>query len=137
MRGKRVLMVMAALVVLCGARFAAADDPLTKEEGKLEHKEIIGQVMGVSAYGISLEYRKSARGSYEMLLPFDEKTRLDRIASLKQLKVGDTVKVEYDQRVKEDEKGKRQLLMTIATRVTFVKPAQAEEGLSSNEQVPQ
>lgn len=103
-------------------------------EEKVESKEVTGEVASVSASAISIEYSKTKQGSYEMLLPVGKETRLERLKSLVELKARDTVRVRYEQTYKEDDKGERIVLKTLATQISLVRPAPEEGALVSREQ---
>lgn len=121
------LLVCAMAAGMSSAALAAepgASVPHEKEEGKVEYGEVTGTVSAVSKQGVAVEYSRTKQGSYEMFLPIAEGIRLSRIQSLTDVKPGDTVKVGYQQTVKEDGKGKRVVLKTVATELTFLKPAQ-------------
>jgi hypothetical protein len=126
--------VGAALLVMLGAlgpsTFAYAD--ASQREVKIRRKEVTGDVTYVTKRAISLEYSKSAETSFEMLLPVNENTRLERVKSLSELKPGDRIKVQYQQEYKEkDEEGNPIVLNTVATNVALLKHAATQGTLRS------
>ncbi len=102
-----------------------------KEEEPLfvDTKKVTGTVSGISKRSIGVEYEQTAGSSMEMLLPFSEGMKLDRIKSLSQLAQGDTIEVLFQQTYRKDPEGNRVILKTEAKKITFVKKKPA--GLTS------
>ncbi len=105
-------------------------------------KEVTGEVSGIADDSISIIYKeeKAAGVEYEILLPIDQGTKVERIKDLNQIKVGDTVTVEYADTVETDAEGK-EITKRISKVIKFVRPAPqaapevtpTEEGLVSGE----
>ena len=100
---------------------AAARNEVTK----VETKEVTGEVSGVSKDFIAIVYKKddASHASYEVALPIQGTPILQHISNVKQIKVGDTITVQYDEMIKTDEKGKNAVVGRNAKTITFVSPA--------------
>ena len=109
--------------------FAVSED---KTDEKMEYKTVTGAVVFVNGQSIGVEYSRTAKGSYEMILPVSQETQLDHLISLSEIKVGDTIAAKYRQTYKENDKGERIVLNTTATTIALVRRA-PEQALSSRE----
>jgi len=100
---------------------ASARDEVTK----VETKEVTGEVGGISKDFIAVVYKKddASHASYEVALPIQGTPILQHISNLKQIKVGDTVTVQYDEMIKTDENGKNAVVGRNAKSITFISPA--------------
>ena len=125
--GRRVFGAVAALVLGsgAGATFAETSSPAgVGAEGTVVSKEVTGDVVYVGKRAISVEVSRTTASSTEMLLPVNEETTLELLRSFAELKRGDTVRVRYDQTVKENiDGGDPLILKTVATTVTLVRRA--------------
>ena len=106
---------------------------ITQEDVQYQQGEVTGAVTAVSKQGIAVEYSRTASSSSEMFLPMGDNVRLERVASLNQIKPGDTVKVRFEQRVREDAKGKKILLGTTATEIAMMRRTPEEGSMISKE----
>ncbi len=104
------------------------------EKAKRESLSLTGEVTAASASGLAVQFGSTAEGGKEIYLPADQKTKLTRLSSLAQLKPGDTVKVDYERRYEEPEKGKKIFLGAVATGVTLLSQAPAQGSLVSSEE---
>lgn len=113
----------------------AKDNQKEKEKTKIttRQKEVQGEVVSISKDYISVLYnRDSKKGiEYEMLLPIDENTKLERIKNIKELNVGDTINIEYEEESIIPDKGEVKASRK-AKLVSFVAPA--PKGLVSMEE---
>ena len=122
MAGAWACTVLLAILVGTAARPGAGWAAETKET--VVSKEVTGDITYVGKRSISVETGRTGSASQEMLLPVSADTKFDLLRSLGELKRGDTVRVKYDQTLKEKELGKEpSLLKTIATKVTLVRRA--------------
>lgn len=121
------------VVVILSFMFAALPvHAETSTPEKLAYKEATGTVVHVGKQAISVEYLVTKEGSYEMLLPVGQETKLKHVRSFDELKRGDTVRVKYEQVYREGEKGERVILKTTATEIALVRSA-PRGGLTSRE----
>jgi hypothetical protein len=152
-KGKGVLKIALAAVMLLfitGFVFAAevaateADGGTKAERHKGRMKlsdtmeEVKGTVSGIGANYIAVSYAADAAtgAEYEMLLQFDKKEiKLEHRTNLKDIEVGDTVRVQYQKVVEKDEQG-REVQSMKAKTIFFIKPAQNVEELRSGEPLP-
>lgn len=122
------------LVIPAGAAqvpVSAMGEP--QEDVQVRSGEITGTVSAVSKQGIAVEYARTSHSSSEMFLPVGDKVRLERVGALNQIKPGDTVKVRFEQTVKEDDKGKKIVLGTTATEIAMMRRAPEEGSMLSKE----
>jgi hypothetical protein len=110
---------------------AKAESLPVAEEAQVSVKAVTGEVTSINRQAISVEYSKTSEGSYEMLLPITKDTRLERVQSLTELKAGDTVTVDYEQRYKAGDHGERIVLGTVAKRIALMRRAPPEGSLVS------
>lgn len=101
-------------------------------EESVAYDEVRGQVTSVTKRAISVEYAQKNNASYEMLLPFTQDIRLSHLRNLSELKPGDTVKVRYTQTYRENDKGEKVILNTVATDLALIRRAPTS-GFSSRE----
>ena len=111
---------------------SASAGPSELEE-RLEHKKVTGELVTVTKQAISVEYSRTAKASYEMLLPITQDTKLVKVRSLDELQPGDTVKVQYEQTYREGEDGERIVLKTVATEIALVRQAPKQALISKEE----
>ena len=111
----------AALGLAVAAAMPAASALEEMDHSEVAAKSISGQVIFISSRAISVEYDSTETSSKETLLPINDKTALDHLRSVKELKRGDLVRVEFEQTFREDASGQRVVLGTVATRVALVK----------------
>lgn len=132
-RGGRPLLI--PFLILLGFSMSLGISLAQEAEGtRVESKEVTGTVSAVSKQGIAVEYSQTSAGSYEMFLPFASQVTLQRMASVDQLKVGDTVKVRYQKTIKENPKGQPVVLKTLATEISLIQRAPESPALASKEQ---
>lgn len=124
-------MLVAIFPVFLSAPLAQAE--LSETDEKVAYDVVTGTVGSVSKQAISVEYSRTKTGSYEMLLPLTEETRLEHLKSLDELKTGDTIRARYQQTYREGDKGERIILKTAATEIALIRRA-PEQALSSREE---
>ena len=103
----------------------AADDSST-EDTKVIAKTVTGEISGVSPTGIAVEYSLVSSSSSEMFVPIDGKTRVEGVKSVRELQMGDTVKVDCQQTLRKGTDGKPVLLKTVASAIALVKRVSSE-----------
>jgi len=97
-------------------------------------KTVSGEVSGISPNFIAIIYGQDKKTSYEMALPIDKNTKVERKDSLKEIGAGDTVSVKYEEitqaHKEKTQKGKEKevtkTLGRLAKVITFVKAAPKE-----------
>ena len=129
-------LVVLAVSMLLWMPNSTADEPShKKDEGITITQEVTGTVVAMTKQSISVEYAKTD-ASYELLLPFGNNLQLEHLKSLSELKQGDTVSVQYQQTYKDHDKGEREILKTVATRLTLVRSATPQAALNSRARAP-
>ena len=129
---KGVIIVLSALAVLgIGSTvYAQADKNILNTTQEL--KEVQGEVTWIGQGKIAVVYNRDEKAEYEMLLPYDNSVSIKNKRKMSDIKAGDTVKIEYEEKVIEYKDRKEGKLK--ATAVTFIKPAAAP--LTSSELTP-
>jgi ribosomal protein S17 len=109
------------------------DEPKGKTKITTSRKEIQGEVVSISKKYIAVVYARDSKKNeeYEILLPIDEDTKVERMNSLKDLKIGDTVDITFEEENVAVEKGEGKTSRK-AKVVSFVAPAL--KGLVSEEE---
>ena len=138
-RAAEILLICAMVAGVSTVAFAveqpgAPDDSRQEQKPKVAVTRVTGEVTAASSAGIAVQFSSTAEGAQEIYLPLDEKTKFQRFLHPSQLKAGDTVQVVYEQQYKEPEKGKRVFLGAVATEVTLLRQAPAQEALVSKEE---
>jgi hypothetical protein len=105
-----------------------------KEQETVVSKIVTGEVVWVGKWALSIEVNRTEESSTDMLIPYDKKTKLERLKELAQLRRGDTVQIECEQRYTKDEKGEPVLSGTMAKKVSLVRQA-VSGALQSNQAV--
>ena len=121
---------------MIGAAMATAytaDGMTTASDEKVEEKTLTGDIVSVNSRQISVEYAKTATQAEEMLFSLDKDVDVEGPKTLKQLVAGDRVQVLYRQTYREDEKGQRVILKTLAKDITLLRSATAEGALRSED----
>ena len=130
LRPFRFWLVMLLLIGGIGVGTCAADGPTAapkakaaeeQEEGIVTMSSVTGTIVTMTKRAISVEYEATGDQTSEMLLPFASNVAVERVQSLKELKPGDTVKVDYRQRSLDDADGTHRILKTVATTITLVR----------------
>jgi len=135
------LKITLLLVLVLGLRVVLAEEEGTQAVKKnVTIKAVSGEVSGISSNFIAILYGQDKKTSYEIGLAIDKETRVERKFSLKQIAVGDTVSVEYEettQTIKEKtEKGQEKDVVRVLSRlakvITFIR--EPAVGLRSSEE---
>ena len=124
------------LVLSCGLWMSAANAATDEVAQELvEYKTVQGQVSGVSATFVAVEYDRDAKSGevFEMAFPVDDAAKLERIKRLQELKLGDTVLIEYRETMLKDEQGEYAPAKRVATKIALLRTAPAEALSSSGE----
>ncbi|MFH0839268.1 MAG: hypothetical protein V1893_03690 [Candidatus Omnitrophota bacterium] len=118
---KIVKVVLAAVLVLCLAETVQAQE----EKAKAEKRKgaIEGEISAISNKYISIVYKKEKDAEYEMLLPIDKDIEIIHKKSLDEMKVGDTVYIEYEDEVITDTAEEGQAMKRKAKVISFMSPA--------------
>jgi len=72
-------------------------------------KEVAGRVSGISKNYIAIAYGsdEATHTEYEMLIPLDKSLNLTHVKTLDQIKVGDTVSIQFDETVETTIEGEK------------------------------
>ncbi len=107
--------------------------PAAVDEAKVMVKTVVGKVVSMTKRTLSVEYEMKASAKEveydEMLLPFGTEMTLERISSMKELKPGDLVSVQYRQHYRVGEDGQPVILNTEIASLALMKSG--AEGLRS------
>lgn len=117
-------LVMVLVLGLAGTGFAQK----SKQEAKVTSKtgEIEGEISAMGKNYIAIVYKREKDTEYEMLLPMDsKKVKIERKKDLSELKIGDIVRIKYEDTTIEDSE-KKQTMERKAIVISFVKPAPAK-----------
>lgn len=98
-----------------------------KEEKKITKRttnEVSGEISAIGKDFIAIIYKRdeSKGAEYEMLVPIDTDTKLERRKSLSELNIGDTVRIQCEDITLEDASGEQKMERK-AKLVSFVSPA--------------
>lgn len=87
-------------------------------------KEVSGEISAIGKDYISIIYKRDEKKGteYEMLVPIDTSTKLERKKSLSELNIGDTVKIQCEDMTLEDTSGEKKMERK-AKVISFVSPA--------------
>ena len=119
----RIFKIILA-VIFCTCLFTAAGAQERKPRKVAETKKTLqGEVVYLSKDYISIVYSRANGIENEILLPIDKNLKLEHLRSLANLKVGDTVAVEFMETTEQDQQGSRKKIRA-GTVVTFIRPAQ-------------
>lgn len=129
------VMALVFGVTVCGeaatvpaVRPAPAEAKLDeKKDEKVEVKELSGRIVAITKRSMSIEFDRPVNGADEALMPIDAKTKVERVKSLAELQRGDTIRVQYEQTYREDDKGERIILKTIARKIALIRSAPRDE----------
>ncbi|MBU1087048.1 MAG: hypothetical protein KKD05_05965 [Candidatus Omnitrophica bacterium] len=119
-----LFIAVVALLLNIGLNASArAENEITAGKKNIASKEIQGIVSGIGYGSISIVYKSDAQAgtAEEILLPLDELEEIIHKQNIKQINVGDTVSVQYNETTQETEKGPT--LLRKAKVINFIKPA--------------
>jgi hypothetical protein len=125
-------------VVLCCVSFLPFGYVHAADEGKGQRsvagKVVEGEISGLGKDYISIIYKKDAEkgAEYEILLPLDDEVQLVHKKSIKDLRVGDRVNIEFDEVTESRDSGEKVTFK--CKKLSFVKPAdkKSEDTVSLN-----
>lgn len=120
---RRITCLWAVIgLLLMFSTAVGAGEAAEEEDVVVVVKEISGEVTVVGPSFIAVVYERDAKKGieYEMALPIDKDIELVRKRNLDEIRVGDTVRVKYE----ETQKGER--ITRRAKVITFVKPAKTK-----------
>jgi len=108
--------------------------PAMEDDAKVELKTVMGTVSGIGSGFIAVEFQRDEKrgASLEMALPVEPQAKFQSVASLKSLKLGDTVMVEYQETTSKDSRGDSTRVKRAATAITLIKRAPAPEVAGSS-----
>jgi hypothetical protein len=120
-RGGMLILKGLALLACAWAASAAAatEQAAPAEDLQYIQKEVTGNISYVGKRAISVELDPQT----EMLLPVSPQTKLERLGSLAELKLGDRVTVVYRQGYKKADQGEMTLMETVALHVALMRRA--------------
>jgi hypothetical protein len=120
----RNLLLVGLLAVVClYVSPAQAQSEVSNGQKDIASKEIQGTVSGIGYGSISVEYQTDAQKgtAEEMLFPLDEMEQIIHKQDIKQINVGDTVSIQYDETTQQTENGSQ--IFRKAKVINFIKPA--------------
>jgi hypothetical protein len=123
-QNKLFISVLILILSLClNAVLVCAQDEVISEQKNLAKKEVQGEVSGIGYGSISIVYQRDIEKgtAEEILLPVDEVEQIIHKQNIKQINVGDTVSIQYDEITQETENGPN--ILRKAKVITFIKPA--------------
>ena len=121
-------MVLVLFLFLISTAAAADKKEALKEQPTISTnaQEVQGTITWISKNKIAIAYQQDQGTEYEILLPFDGNTiKLEHKNKLAELKVGDTVKVQYDEEAIEYPDGKKEGKLK-AKVISFISPKAAK-----------
>ena len=80
-----------------------------------------GAVAGKTSRNLSLQYKQEGNNFFEMVVPFDEKMTLVGYKNIKEIKVGDEIRVDLKDFYSTDENNQEIRTDRAATKITLVK----------------
>ena len=98
---------------------------MPKQEASKEEtasKSLTGEVAGISPSFIAVTYGQDSETSYEMAFNLDAKVKIMGAKELKEILMGDTVSVSYDEKFQKDEKGNVRINGRQVNVITLVRP---------------
>lgn len=125
MRHFIIAILCAAAALLPALSFAAAEKPALPHE-ETASKSVSGIVSGVSANFIAVEYGTAEKGggaALEMAFNIGKSVAIENKKSIKDIVLGDTVEVNYNEITKFDGEGKKIGVRREAKKVAFLRPA--------------
>ena len=127
--------ILLALPALKAAETVAAPQaaaPAPADNSLSRIKEVRGKVIARTRYNLSVETEIRGTQSFEILLPFDEKTQLRGYRDTSEIKRGDTITAKYQQKYVKTEKDEDFVTGTVATEIQLVRSS-AEGKLRSED----
>ena len=126
MRTKKIIYIglMGVLVLaMSGVVFGQSENE-EKKITKRTANEISGEISAIGKDFIAIIYKRDEeKGTeYEMFLPIDTDTKLERKRNLTELSIGDTFKIQCEDTALEDTSGEKKMERK-AKVISFVKPA--------------
>ena len=117
-------VVFVTILVLTLSGIASAEEKNVKIRTSKATGQIQGEVSAIDKHYIAIVYRRDLekRAEYEILLPIDKHLKLVHLGSLAEIKVGDTVSVQFDEITDEYKSGENKKTRKGKT-ITFVRPA--------------
>lgn len=123
----KISMVFGLIISLALPGFAAGDKSEEKKEAVINKSTgtITGTISTIKSDSVSIAYHEDkAKGiEYEMLLLLDNVFTIENKKNLSELKVGDTVKITYEDVTSEKIDNKEQKVERKAKIVSFVRSA--------------
>jgi hypothetical protein len=115
-------LILAVVLCVCLAEVAAAQKRKVTKVAERK-KAVQGEVVYLSKDYIAIVYSRDKAVENEILLPIDKNLKLEHLRSLANLKIGDTVAVEFIETTEKNQKGQTKKIRT-GTVITFIRPAQ-------------
>lgn len=109
-----------------------AASPAPADNSLSRIKEVRGTVIARMRNNLSVETEIKGTQSFELLLPFDKKTKLRGYASTDEIKRGDVIAARFEQKYVTDDQGQDLVTGTVATEIELVRSS-AEGKLRSKD----
>ena len=121
---KRVFLsfLIAALITGFLTGVCDAEKGKAKKTTKTVMNQITGELgfIGVNSISVIYEKKPEQGREYEMVLYLDENATVEYKKSLKEINLGDTIRIEYALITETTEKGEK--TKRVAKKITFVRP---------------
>ena len=122
------------LALLLSLMVPAVEGAVSEQPEQLEMKEVTGALVYKTGQVLTLEYSKSPKGSYEVVLPMGKDVRLERLRDLAELQTGDILRVRYREVSKPGKTGEKVIVRTEATNVSLVRKATPDALVSKGQE---
>jgi hypothetical protein len=117
-------LAIGLVLFLTATVFAQQKQEANEKKGPLAvMKQVTGQVSAIDKRCIAVVYKRDAAGEYEIPLTIKEPPKLEHVKELNQIKMGDTVTVQYEQMTEISKDGKEIIGEKFAKTIIFLKPA--------------
>jgi len=131
----KIIKICLVVILVLGLPMVGFSEENKKIRTAKETKEVEGTVSMIDKNYIAIVYAADpeTRTEYEMLLPIDKKLKLVHVRSLDQIKVGDRVKLQFEESTDEYSGGEKKKARK-ANTLSFIRsapPKQETETLES------
>ena len=123
---KIIFMLLAGLFIL-SLNSAAIAEEAKQEEKKVKVEKVMksteGEISGLSNNFIAVLYGQDEKTSYEMALNIGKDVKIEHKKSLKDIGVGDTVSVTYEETIETKEGEKPRVMSRVVKTIKFIRAA--------------
>ena len=102
----RYIGLISLIILVTFNSMALAKEDTAKAKKTITAKEVQGEISGITKDYISVIYKKDEEKGvdYEIFLPIEQDIGLEHKQNLGELKLGDIVRIEYQETTEQDEK---------------------------------